>query len=84
MNNKRAIVSVWFWMLLGIMVRDSSLAQTKKPEITWLTPKRQKWMPEIPDFTRGGKTSSKRSSPCSMKRAIGLIRMGGTRKTSRI
>jgi len=71
-------------MLLGITAVDCALAQTKMPEISGLTPKGQKWMPEIPDFTRGGKTSSKRSSPCSMKRAIGLIRMGGTRKTSRI
>jgi len=40
MNKKRVIVSVWFWMLLGVVAIDSSLAQKK--------------MPEIPDFTRGG------------------------------
>jgi hypothetical protein len=32
MNKKRMIVSVWFWMLLGIMAIDSSLAQKKMPE----------------------------------------------------
>ena len=45
MNKKRVIVSVWFWMLLGIMAIDSSLAQKK--------------MPEIPDFTRGGKKNDR-------------------------
>ena len=59
MNNKRTIVSVWFWMLLGLLVLDSSLAQQQMPEITVLTPKGQKSMPEIPDFTRGGKKNDK-------------------------
>jgi hypothetical protein len=37
MNNRRTIVSVWFWMLPGIMVLDSLLAQTKMSEISGLT-----------------------------------------------
>jgi len=45
MNKKRVIVSVWFWMLLGVVAIDSSLAQKK--------------MPEIPDFTRGGKKNDR-------------------------
>ncbi|MCJ7820801.1 MAG: PDZ domain-containing protein, partial [Bacteroidales bacterium] len=45
MNKKRTIVSVWVWMLLVAVAVDSSFAQKK--------------MPEIPDFTRGGKKNDR-------------------------
>jgi hypothetical protein len=59
MNKKRMIVSVWFWMLLGVVAVDSSFAQQKMPEISSLTAKGKRWMPEIPDFNRGGKKNDR-------------------------
>ena len=40
MNNRRMIVSVWLWVLLGFAAVDCALGQRK--------------MPEIPDLTQGG------------------------------
>ena len=59
MNKKRMIVSTCVWMLLVAVAVDSSFAQEEAPEISGLTQKGKKWMPEIPDFTRGGQKSDK-------------------------
>ena len=53
------IVIVWFWMLLGIVAVDGSFAQEKMPEISGLTAKGKRAMPEIPDFTKGGKKNDR-------------------------
>jgi len=53
------IVSVWVWMLLVAVAVNCSLAQEKTPEIHGLTSHGKKWMPEIPDFTRGGKKNDR-------------------------
>ncbi len=58
MNKKRMIVSVCLPMLLGFVAIDNSFAQEKMPDISGLTPKGQRAMPEIPDFTRGGKKNN--------------------------
>jgi len=59
MNSRRVIISAWLWMVLIAVAGDSSLGQEKAPEIRGLTAKGRKWMPEIPDFTRGGQKSDK-------------------------
>jgi hypothetical protein len=55
MNKKIMIIRVWLCILLGIMALDNSFAQEKMPDISALTEKGKRAMPQIPDFTRGGK-----------------------------
>ena len=59
MNNKRATIRVSVWLVLVAVAVDGSPAQEKAPVIRGLTAKGRKWMPEIPDFTRGGKKNDK-------------------------
>ena len=59
MYKKRTAISLCMWMVLVGVVVDCALAQTKMPEISGLTAKGQRSMPEIPDFTRGGKKNNR-------------------------
>ncbi len=59
MKQKRIMIGVCVWLLLGCVVIDGSFVQTNSPEVTGLTPKGQDAMPEIPDFTQGGQKNDR-------------------------
>ena len=59
MDRRRMMLSICVWALLVAVAVDCSLAQEKVPEIPGLTAKGKKWLPEIPDFTRGGQKNDK-------------------------
>ncbi len=59
MDKRRTSIILYACVLLVAVFVDGSLAQAGSREIPGLTAKGSKWMPEIPDLTRGGKKSDK-------------------------
>jgi hypothetical protein len=58
MNEKRMVFSVCLCMLFVVAAVDCSLAQ-EIPDISALTARGKRQLPEIPDFTQGGKKNNK-------------------------